>query len=256
MIDYEEVRQLAKQVKPKMLVAGASAYPREIDFERLASIAKEVGAIFFVDMAHIAGLVAAGLHQSPVPYADVVSTTTHKTLRGPRGGIILAKQEHAKKLNSAVFPNAQGGPLEHIIAAKAVALGEALEPDFIDYQKQVIKNSQALANRLVELGIKLVSGGTDNHLMLLNLRDTGVTGKELQQRLDLIGVTTNKNTIPFEELSPMVTSGLRVGTAAVTTKGLTEKHMELIADIIYEAIYNFNEEELREKVKDITKDYD
>ena len=256
MIDYEEVRQIAKQVKPKMLVAGASAYPREIDFERLASIAKEVGAIFFVDMAHIAGLVAAGLHQSPVPYADVVSTTTHKTLRGPRGGIILAKQEHAKKLNSAVFPQTQGGPLEHIIAAKAVALGEALEPDFVEYQKQVLKNSKALANRLVELGVKLVSGGTDNHLMLLNLRDTGVTGKELQQRLDSVGVTTNKNTIPFEELSPMVTSGLRIGTPAVTTKGLKEKHMKLIADIIYQAIYNFNEEELREKVKEIVKDYD
>ena len=255
-IDYEEVRQLAKQVKPKMLVAGASAYPREINFERLASIAKEVGAIFFVDMAHIAGLVAAGLHQSPIPYADVVSTTTHKTLRGPRGGIILAKQKYAKRLNSAVFPGAQGGGLQHIVAAKAVAVGEALEPDFVVYQKQVIKNSQALAKRLVELGVKLVSGGTDNHLVLLNLRDTGVTGKELQQRLDLVGVTTNKNTIPFEELSPMITSGLRIGTPAVTTKGLKEKHMVMIADIIYKAIYNFNEEELKNKVKEIVKDYD
>lgn len=254
-IDYKEVRQIAQQVKPKMLVAGASAYPREIDFEKLASIAKEVGAIFFVDMAHIAGLVAAGLHQSPVLYADVVSTTTHKTLRGPRGGIILAKQKHAKKLNSAVFPFGQGGPLEHIIAAKAVALGEALEPDFIDYQKQVLKNSQALAKRLVELGVKLVSGGTDNHLMLLNLRDTGVTGKELQQRLDSVGITTNKNTIPFEELSPMVTSGLRIGTPAVTTKGLTEKHMKLIADIIYAAIYNFDERMLKKKVEEIVKNY-
>ncbi len=238
-IDYDALRDQAKKVRPKMLVAGASAYPREIDFKTMGEIAKEVGAIFMVDMAHIAGLVAAGCHMSPIPYADVVTTTTHKTLRGPRGGMILCKEEYAKAIDKAIFPGTQGGPLEHIIAAKAVCFGEALRPEFKEYQRQIVKNAAALAQGLLDHGMNLVSGGTDNHMMLLDLRGTGVTGKELEHRLDEVYITVNKNAIPNDPEKPFVTSGIRVGTPAVTTRGLKEEDMAVIAQCISDAASDF-----------------
>ncbi len=238
-IDYEEVRKLAIENKPKLILAGASAYARAIDFKKFREIADEVGAYFMVDMAHIAGLVAAGLHENPVPYADVVTTTTHKTLRGPRGGLILCKEQFAKQIDKAVFPGTQGGPLMHIIAAKAVAFGEALTDEFKEYQKNIVENAKVLSLELIKRGIKLVSGGTDNHLMLLDLRDTGVTGKELEARLDEVHITANKNTIPNEPLSPFVTSGLRIGTPAVTSRGFGKEEMVKIAGYIKDVICDF-----------------
>lgn len=231
-IDYDEVRDIALKEKPKLIVAGASAYPRIIDFKKFREIADEVGAYLMVDMAHIAGLVAAGLHPSPIPYADFVTTTTHKTLRGPRGGAILCKEKYAKQIDKAIFPGIQGGPLMHIIAAKAVCFKEALEDDFKTYQKQVLKNANALAQSLIEKGFRLVSSGTDNHLILLDVRNKDLTGKKAEAILDDIGITTNKNTIPFETESPFVTSGLRIGTPAVTTMGMKEDNMKEIAEII------------------------
>lgn len=246
-IDYDETERIAKECKPKLIIAGGSAYSRTIDFKRFREIADEVGAILMVDMAHIAGLVAAGLHPSPVPYADVVTTTTHKTLRGPRGGMILCKEKYAKAIDKAVFPGTQGGPLMHIIAAKAVAFGEALKPEFKIYQQRIINNAKALANGLTTRGLRLVSGGTDNHLMLLKLTGTGVTGKELESRLDKVHITANKNTIPYDPESPFITSGLRLGTPAVTSRGFTETEMDVIADYIYKTITDFdaNEETIR-----------
>lgn len=253
-IDYDEMRKIAHECKPKLIVAGASAYPREIKFDVISEIAKEVGAIFMVDMAHIAGLVAAGLHQNPVKYADIVTTTTHKTLRGPRGGMILCKEEYAKAVDKAIFPGNQGGPLEHIIAAKAVSFKEALSPEFKEYQKRIVENAKALADALLSKGIKLVSGGTDNHLMLIDLRGTGVTGKELEHRLDEVYITANKNAIPYDPEKPFVTSGVRVGTPAVTTRGLGVKEMEQIAEFIYLCITDFEnkKEEIIAGVKAIT----
>ena len=238
-IDYDKVYEIAMQVKPKMIVAGASAYPRAIDFARFSEIAKAVGAYLMVDMAHIAGLVAAGVHQNPVEYADIVTTTTHKTLRGPRGGMILCREEYAKAIDKAIFPGTQGGPLMHTIAGKAVCLGEALKPEFKAYGKQIVANAAAMAEEFDARGIKMVSGGTDNHLILLDLRDTGITGKELERRLDDVYITANKNTIPNEPLSPFVTSGVRLGTPAVTTRGLVEKDMKKIAEYITLAITDF-----------------
>ena len=232
-IDYDQVRDLAKKHKPKMIIAGASAYPRIIDFKAFSEIAHEVGAYLFVDMAHIAGLVATGLHPSPVPYADVVTTTTHKTLRGPRGGVILCKEELAKKIDKAIFPGSQGGPLMHIITAKAVAFGEALKPEFKTYQEQILKNASALANGLLEKGFNLVSGGTDNHLMLCDLRPFHVTGKEMEYRLDEVHITVNKNMIPGDPEKASVTSGLRLGSPAATARGFVEADMEKIAEFIY-----------------------
>lgn len=240
MINYDKLERLAKEHKPKMIVAGASAYPRVIDFERFSEIAKSVGAYLMVDMAHIAGLVAAGLHPSPVPYADIVTTTTHKTLRGPRGGMILCKEEYAKAIDKAIFPGTQGGPLMHIIAAKAVCFGEALKPEFKDYQKQIVKNAATLASALVKEGFDLVSGGTDNHLMLLDLRNVDITGKELQFRLDEVHITANKNTIPNDPQSPFVTSGLRLGTPAITSRGLKEADCEVLARLIWLAATDFD----------------
>ena len=239
-IDYDQVRDLARQHKPKMIIAGASAYPRVIDFKTFADIAHEVGAYLFVDMAHIAGLVAAGLHPSPVPYADVVTTTTHKTLRGPRGGMILCKEELAKKIDSAIFPGSQGGPLLHIIAAKAVALGEALKPEFKDYQSRIIQNAAVLAQSLTDAGFDLVSGGTDNHLMLVDLRKAHITGKELEKRLDEVHITVNKNAIPNDPEKPFVTSGIRVGTPAVTTRGFGEEEMKVIGSLIWQTATEFD----------------
>ena len=238
-IDYDQMREIALECKPKMIVVGASAYSRTIDFARCREIADEVGAYLMVDMAHIAGLIAAGVHPSPVPYADVVTTTTHKTLRGPRGGMILCREEYAKAIDKAVFPGTQGGPLMHIIAAKAVALGEALTPEFKAYQTQIVKNASTLANALLREGIELVSGGTDNHLMLLKLVKDGITGKELEHRLDEVHITANKNTIPNDPQSPFITSGLRIGTPAVTTRGFKEPEMELIAKWIKETVVDF-----------------
>lgn len=232
-INYDEVRALALEHKPKLIVAGASAYPRVIDFEKFAEIAQEVGAILMVDMAHIAGLVAAGEHPSPVPYADVVTTTTHKTLRGPRGGLILCKKEHAKTIDKAVFPGIQGGPLEHIIAAKAVCFGEAAKPEFKEYQHRVVENAAALADGLLRRGFDLVSGGTDNHLMLVDLRNFGVTGKDMEARLDDVHITANKNAIPNDPESPFVTSGIRVGTPAITTRGFVKEDMDKVAELIH-----------------------
>ncbi len=232
-IDYDKLYALAKEHRPKMIVAGASAYPRVIDFAKFYEIAKEVGAYFMVDMAHIAGLVAAGFHPNPVPYADVVTTTTHKTLRGPRGGMILCKEELAKAINKAIFPGTQGGPLMHIIAAKAVCFGEALKPEFKVYQQQILNNAQALAGELVKRGFNLVSGGTDNHLMLVDLRSFNITGKELEKRLDEVYITVNKNAIPNDPQSPFITSGVRIGTPAVTSRGLVESDMEKIGELIY-----------------------
>lgn len=231
-IDYDEVREIALKERPKLIVAGASAYPRIIDFAKFREIADEIGAYLMVDMAHIAGLVAAGLHPNPVPYADFVTTTTHKTLRGPRGGAILCKEEFAKQIDKSIFPGIQGGPLMHVIAAKAVSFKEALEDNFKEYQKQVLKNAKALADSLIEKDFRLVSGGTDNHLLLVDVRNKGLTGKKAEALLDHIGITTNKNTIPFETESPFVTSGLRIGTPAVTTRGMKEEDMKEIAEII------------------------
>ena len=238
-IDYEDVRAKALECKPKMILAGASAYSRIIDFKKFREIADEVGAYLMVDMAHIAGLVAAGVHPSPVPYADVVTTTTHKTLRGPRGGLILCREKFAKDIDKAVFPGTQGGPLMHIIAAKAVAFGEALTPAFVEYQKKIAENAQVLASELMARGLKLVSGGTDNHLMLLDLRDTGITGKELEHRLDEVRITANKNTVPADPQSPFVTSGVRLGTPAVTSRGFGAEEMKLIAGWVYDCITDF-----------------
>ncbi len=232
LIDYDEIRDLARKNQPKLIIAGASAYPRAIDFKIFADIAHEVGAVLMVDMAHIAGLVAGGAHQSPVPYADIVTTTTHKTLRGPRGGLILAKEEFAKKLNSAVFPGTQGGPLEHVIAAKAVCLKEAMEPSFKTYARNVVENAKVMADALLEEGFDLVTGGTDNHLMLADLRPMHITGKELQARLDENHITLNKNAIPGDPEKPSITSGVRIGTAAVTTRGLGTEEMKQIAHCI------------------------
>lgn len=256
-IDYDKLREKAIETKPKMIVAGASAYARIIDFERIGKIAKEVGAYYMVDMAHIAGLVAAGLHPSPVPYADVVTTTTHKTLRGPRGGLILAKEEYAKQLNKAIFPGNQGGPLMHTIAAKAVCFGEALTDDFKQYQKQIVLNCRALAEGLIKRGVDIVSGGTDNHLCLVDLRSLGITGKELEHRLDEVNITTNKNAIPNDPEKPFVTSGVRLGSAAVTTRGLKEEDMDKIAELIYLAATDFEnkKEEIKEEVANICKKY-
>ena len=240
MIDYDEMRRIALECKPKLMVVGASAYSRIIDFPRCREIADEVGAYLMVDMAHIAGLVAAGVHPSPVPYADVVTTTTHKTLRGPRGGMILCREELAKQIDKAIFPGTQGGPLMHIIAAKAVALGEAMTDEFKVYQQNIVKNAAVLCEELQKKGIKIVSGGTDNHLMLLNLVDTGITGKELEHRLDEVHITANKNTIPNDPQSPFVTSGLRIGTPAVTTRGFGTEEMKLIAGWINDVITDFD----------------
>lgn len=239
-LDYDALRQLAREVKPKMIVAGASAYPRAIKFDVLADIAHEVGAYLMVDMAHIAGLVAGGAHQSPVPYADVVTTTTHKTLRGPRGGLILTNNEElAKKINKAVFPGTQGGPLEHVIAAKAVCFGEALRLEFKEYARKIVENAQVLADALTARGVKLVSGGTDNHLMLIDLSDEECTGKELEHNLDEVHITANKNSVPGEKRSPFVTSGVRIGTPAVTTRGFGPEEMKVIADCIADCIFDF-----------------
>ena len=239
LIDYDEVRRMALECRPKMILAGASAYPRIIDFAKFREIADEVGAYLMVDMAHIAGLVAAGVHPSPVPYADVVTTTTHKTLRGPRGGLILCREQFATAIDKAIFPGTQGGPLMHIIAAKAVALGEALRPEFVDYQKQVVANAARLAQGLLDRDIKLVSGGTENHLMLLDLRDTGMTGRELEVNLDKVHITANKNAIPNDPQKPAYTSGLRVGTPAVTTRGFGLAEMDKIAGFIADTVYDF-----------------
>lgn len=256
-IDYDQVRDLAKKHRPRMLLAGASAYPRTIDFKTFADIAHEVGAYLFVDMAHIAGLVAVGLHPSPVPYADVVTTTTHKTLRGPRGGMILCKEALAKKIDSAIFPSSQGGPLEHIIAAKAVALGEAMKPEFKAYQEQILKNAAALAKALMAEGFDLVSGGTDNHLMLVDLRPARLTGKEMERRLDEVNITVNKNAIPNDPEKPFVTSGIRVGTPAATTRGFKEADMEVIASIMWRTATDFEgrQDELRAQVAQLTGKY-
>ena len=258
LIDYDALRALAKKEQPKMIIAGASAYPRAIDFEKFAEIAHEVGAYLFVDMAHIAGLVAAGLHQSPVPYADVVTTTTHKTLRGPRGGVILTNDEElAKKFNKAIFPGTQGGPLEHVIAAKAVCFGEALKPEFKAYQQRVVTNARVLAKALQKQGFDLVGGGTDNHLMLIDLRKTGVTGKELQRRLDEVYITANKNAIPNDPESPFVTSGMRIGTPAVTTRGFGAPEMLSIAEFIWQAATDFDNKanDIRRNVRDICANF-
>ncbi|MDO5734555.1 MAG: serine hydroxymethyltransferase [Eubacteriales bacterium] len=252
-IDYDALAEKAREIKPRLIIAGASSYPRKIDFKRFHEIAEEVGAYLMVDIAHIAGLIVAGLHESPVPYADFVTSTTHKTLRGPRGGLIMCKAEHAKKIDSAVFPGMQGGPLMHIIAAKAVAFGEALKPEFKTYQEQVIKNAQTLAKSLQEKGIKLVSGGTDNHLMLLDLRGTGVSGKELQERLDNVHITTNKNGIPYDPEKPWIASGIRIGTPAATTRGFKEAEMEEIAQLIAWGVqdYEAKKDTIRAKVKEL-----
>lgn len=257
MIDYDKVREQALECKPKLIVAGASAYPRTIDFERFSAIAKEVGALFMVDMAHIAGLVAAGQHPSPVPYADIVTTTTHKTLRGPRGGLILCKEEYGKAIDKAVFPGIQGGPLMHTIAAKAVCFGEALKPAFTEYQKRVKANAAALAAGLVKRGFDLVSGGTDNHLMLVDLRKFNITGKDLEHKLDEVYITVNKNAIPNDPQSPFVTSGVRIGTPAVTTRGLNEADMDVIAECITLVASDFdaNADKARAMVTEICNKY-
>jgi glycine hydroxymethyltransferase len=256
-IDYDKLYDLAQEHKPKLIVAGASAYPREIDFAKFSEIAKSVGAYLMVDIAHIAGLVAAGLHQSPVPYADFVTTTTHKTLRGPRGGMILCREEYAKMIDKAVFPGIQGGPLMHIIAAKAVCLQEALSDDFKAYQRQIVKNASVLAQELLEKGFDLVSGGTDNHLMLVDLRKMNLTGKEMEHMLDEVGITVNKNAIPNDPQSPFVTSGIRIGTPAVTTRGMKEEDMRKIADFIYRIAvdYEGNKNAVAREVLELTGKY-
>ena len=256
-IDYDKVLEIAKECKPKMIVCGASAYPRAIDFKRFREICDEVGAMLMVDMAHIAGLVAGGQHENPVPYSDFVTTTTHKTLRGPRGGMILCKEQYAKVIDKALFPGMQGGPLMHIIAAKAVCFKEAMQPEFKAYAEQIVKNCKALADGLVKRGHKLVSGGTDNHVMLMDLREDGVTGKELEHNLDEVHITVNKNTIPGEPLSPFVTSGIRIGTAAVTTRGLVEEDMDVIAECISLVIRDFegNKDAVLAKVEALCAKY-
>jgi len=256
-IDYDALEALAKECQPKLIVAGASAYPRVIDFERISEIAKKVGALFMVDMAHIAGLVAAGVHPSPVPYADVVTTTTHKTLRGPRGGMILCREELAKDIDKAIFPGCQGGPLEHIIAAKAVCLGEALKPEFKEYQTQVAKNAKAFEKQLLAEGFDLVSGGTDNHLLLVDLRPMGLTGKEMERRLDEVNITVNKNAIPNDPEKPFVTSGIRVGTPAATSRGLKEDDFRTIATLIAKCAKDFegSKEEVKAAVAEICAKY-
>lgn len=256
-IDYDEVLSLAKKHKPRMIVAGASAYPRIIDFKKFREIADEVDALLMVDMAHIAGLVAAGLHPNPVPYADFVTTTTHKTLRGPRGGLILCKREYAKAVDKAIFPGIQGGPLMHVIAAKAVSFKEAMDPSFQDYQKQIVKNAAALAEGLIEEGMQLVSGGTDNHLMLVDLRNQNITGKDAEKLLDEVRITSNKNTIPNDPKSPFVTSGIRLGTPAVTSRGMKEADMRLIARAIHLAIHDIdkNKDEVLSIVDDLCTKY-
>ena len=258
-IDYDEVLRIASECKPKLIVAGASAYPRIIDFKKFREIADEVGAYLMVDMAHIAGLVAAGLHPSPIPYADVVTTTTHKTLRGPRGGMILANNEANDRFNfnKAIFPGTQGGPLEHIIAAKAVCFKEALKPEFVTYQKQIVKNAEALADALEAKGFKLVTNGTDNHLMLVNLKDTEITGKELQNKCDSVYITLNKNAVPNDPRSPFITSGVRIGTPAVTTRGMKEEDMKEIADLIYLTAYDYDasQDKIRDRVVALCNKY-
>lgn len=255
-IDYEEVRRIAKEHKPKMIVAGASAYPRTIDFEKFAEIAKEIDAYFMVDMAHIAGLVATGDHPSPIPYADFVTTTTHKTLRGPRGGAILCKKEHVKKINKAVFPGLQGGPLEHIIAAKAVCFKEALEEDFNDYSKQIIKNAKAMAEVFRKEGVNLISGGTDNHLLLLDVRNFKITGQEAENMLSEVNITTNKNSIPNDPESPFVTSGIRIGTPAITTRGMKEDASEKVAELIVDTFKKERSvEDIKNDVLNLLKEY-
>ncbi|MDP2872382.1 MAG: serine hydroxymethyltransferase, partial [Bacillota bacterium] len=250
-IDYDSLAELARQHRPKMVVAGASAYPRIIDFERMAQIAAEVGAMLFADMAHIAGLVATGLHPNPVPYADFVTTTTHKTLRGPRGGMILCKEKYAKDIDRAVFPGLQGGPLMHIIAAKAVAFKEALTPEFRSYQQQIVRNAAALAAALQSEGLRLVSGGTDNHLMLVDLRSKGINGRQAEKLLDASGITVNKNTIPFDPEPPMRTSGIRLGTPAVTTRGMKEPEMAEIAKLISGVLGGVSAEETKARVAEL-----
>lgn len=252
ILDYDKVLARAKEVKPKLIVAGASAYPRTLDFAKFREIADEVDAMLMVDMAHIAGLVAAGIHPNPVPYADFVTTTTHKTLRGPRGGLIMCKEEYAKAIDKAVFPGIQGGPLMHVIAAKAVCFGEALKPEFKDYQKQIVANAKALADGLSAQGFRLVSGGTDNHLMLIDVKSKGLTGKDAEHMLDEANVTVNKNTIPFETEKPSITSGLRVGTPAVTSRGMKEAEMKEIADIFETILLEQNQEKGKEMVKALT----
>ena len=256
-IDYDELEKLAIENKPKMILAGASAYPREIDFKRIKEIADKTKSIFMVDMAHIAGLVAAGIHQNPVEYADIVTSTTHKTLRGPRGGLILCKQKYAKAINKALFPGTQGGPLMHVIAAKGVCFGEALKPEFKQYQKQIVKNAKVLSEELLKLGFNLVSGGTDNHLILIDLRNKQITGKELERKLDDVGITVNKNAVPFDTQKPSITSGIRIGTPAVTTRGLKEEDMVKIANLINMVVedYEGKKEEIHNEVAKICKKY-
>ena len=256
-IDYDELRRIANECKPKLIVAGASAYPREIRFDIISDIAKEVGAIFMVDMAHIAGLVAAGLHMNPVPYADVVTSTTHKTLRGPRGGIILCKEEYAKAIDKGIFPGTQGGPLMHTIAAKAACFHEALQPEFKVYQQQVVKNASVLADSLQKAGLRIVSGGTDNHLMLVDLTASGRTGKEVEHLLDAANITVNKNTIPFETRSPFITSGIRIGTPALTTRGFKEEDMVIIGGLIADIVFNGEDavERVKAEVAKLTEKY-
>ncbi len=255
-INYDEMEELALKYKPKMIVAGASAYSREIDFKKFREVADKVGAIFMVDMAHIAGLIAAGLHMSPIPYADIVTSTTQKTLRGPRGGLILCKEEFAKKVDSGIFPGTQGGPLENMIAAKAVAFGEALKPEFKEYQKQILKNIKAMEKVFLENDIKIISGGSDNHLLLLNVKSIGITGKEAEELLGEIGIIVNKNTIPNETESPFIASGIRLGTASITTRGFDEKDSQEVANIIVDLLKNKKDkEELRSRVKALTEKY-
>ncbi|MFO7970999.1 MAG: serine hydroxymethyltransferase [Desulfobacterales bacterium] len=258
-IDYKALAMLAEKQRPKLIIAGASAYPRVIDFEAFAQIAESVNAYFMVDMAHIAGLVAAGLHPSPIPFADVTTSTTHKTLRGPRGGLILARTDYSAKLNSEIFPGIQGGPLMHVIAAKAVAFKEALSDSFTDYQKDVVNNAKALANRLMDHGLRLVSGGTDNHMMIIDLRNLNITGKDAEDALGHAGITVNKNSIPFETLSPSVTSGIRMGTPAVTTRGMKTPEMQIIADLIVDVLQNYENDGLimktRTKVRELCGDF-
>lgn len=256
-INYDELERIAIENKPKLILAGASAYPREIDFKRIREIADKTNSIFMVDMAHIAGLVAAGIHQNPVEYADIVTSTTHKTLRGPRGGLILCKEEYGKAIDKAVFPGTQGGPLMHVIAAKAVCFGEALKPEFKEYQKQIVKNAKVLSEELLKLGFNLVSKGTDNHLILIDLRNKGITGKELEEKLDDVGITVNKNAVPFDTEKPTITSGIRIGTPAVTTRGFKEEEMVKIAQLINMTVENYDDkkEEIRSEVAKICAKY-
>lgn len=253
-IDYDKLEEVATQCKPKMIVAGASAYARIIDFERFAEIAKKVNALLFVDMAHIAGLVAAGLHPNPVEYADIVTTTTHKTLRGPRGGLILCKENYAKQIDKSVFPGNQGGPLMHVIAAKAICFKEALEPEFIKYQEQVISNAKIMAETFTQAGFKVISGGTDNHLLLISFIDKNLTGKEVEEALDEVGITVNKNAVPNDPQSPFVTSGIRIGTPAATSRGMKEKDMERVAEIIIDVISNISSSSSKEKARQAVKE--